>query len=101
MRELQAEEVEQVSGGFQGTKIPFINGFTAAESINRKPAGIVGAALTGWSVGFAVGKGINAFNQAHFNMSLGVAIHRTFNGGSRIPSASGKGSIPVVTVEEV
>tara|TARA_R110002072_G_scaffold5527_12_gene35471 strand:- start:8761 stop:9066 length:306 start_codon:yes stop_codon:yes gene_type:complete len=101
MRELQAEEVEQVSGGFQGTKIPFANGFIPGESINGKPAGIIGAVMGGWNIGFAIGSSINDFNTNHFNMSLGEAVYRTMNGGSRIPSASGKISIPVVKIEEI
>jgi hypothetical protein len=101
MRELQSEEIEQVSGGFEGMKIPFSNGFIPGESINGKPAGIVGAILGGWGIGFAIGDAINTFNKNQFNMSLGVAIYRTVNGGSNISSGGSKNLIPIVTIEEV
>lgn len=103
MRELQVAELDQVSGGFVGTKIPFANGFTPGESIRGRPAGVIGAAITGWGIGKAIGTGINEFNDRFSGMSLGVAVFRSFNGGSRVTGGGGGSPvrIPVTSVEEM
>ncbi len=89
MRELHTSEIDRVAGGFEGTKIPFSNGFFSGESMKGRPAGALGAAAMGWSIGNAIGAGINQFNLEVSGMSLGVAIHRTFNGGSQIVTGNG------------
>jgi hypothetical protein len=99
MRELTLSEVQRVAGGLEGTKIPFFNGFIGGENMRGKPAGAIGAAIAGWAIGQYIGAQINQFNERHFGMSLGVAIHRTVNGGSRI--GGGTKLIPVIWIEEV
>lgn len=99
MRELTVDEVDQVGGGFEGIKIPFMNNFGGAENMKGKPAGVVGAVMAGWAIGQYIGDQINQFNQSQFGMSLGVAIHRTVTGGSNI--GGGTRLTPVVTIEEV
>jgi hypothetical protein len=57
--------------------------------MREKPAGSLGAAALAFDAGWVIGQRINQFNQDHFGMSLGVAIHRTLNGGSHISSGGG------------
>jgi hypothetical protein len=104
MRELAREEIEQVAGGFEGTKIPFSNGFLPGQNMGRVPSNAVIAAAFAYGVGTQIGDAINRFNQNQFGMSLGVAIHRTVNGGSNIGSGAGGGGgklTPIITIEEI
>tara|TARA_R110002072_G_scaffold5527_12_gene35468 strand:- start:7652 stop:7954 length:303 start_codon:yes stop_codon:yes gene_type:complete len=100
MRELAKNEIEAVAGGLGGgLKIPFVNGFIKAESMNGKPAAQIGAAVLAFQAGWHAGQWINQFNQEQFGMSLGVAIHRSFNGGSNIKS--GDKLEPTTRIEEI
>ena len=103
MRELDSREIGQVAGGYQGTKIPFFSAFTPGESFRGKPTGVIGAAMAGWEIGTAIGKGVNNFNDTFSRMSLGVAVYRTFNGSSSVLGGGGGNPIriPVTRVEEM
>ena len=84
MRELTANEILSVSGGFKdGTKIPFMMRFISTPNWPGPVSVLTGVGIA-WSVGTAIGNGINSFNNSFSGMSLGVAIYRIFNGGSRI-----------------
>lgn len=103
MRELDSCEIEQVAGGFLGMKVPFFNAFIPGESINGKPAGVIGAALAGWEIGTTIGKSVNNFNDTFSRMSLGVAVYRSFHGSSSVLGGGGGNPIrlPTTRVEEM
>jgi hypothetical protein len=101
MRELTNEEKDQVSGGYAGWKIPFGgNSFLPGQPAKLYPSNAVLAAGFALKEGWDFGQRINQFNQEQFGMSLGVAIYRTFNGGSNV----GGGGTTIehrITIEEV
>jgi len=88
MRELIQSEIPQVAGGFPGFKIPFSNNFSPGQLARFQPGNAAGLSVIAFQVGWAIGEKVNEFNQKHSNMSLGVSIYRTFNGGSNIPTST-------------
>jgi len=82
MRELTDNEVKSVSGGFVGTPIPFFNGYIPGRNWPGGAPGFLGGISIAWNIGLGIGWGINTFNQRFSNMSLGEALHRTFNSSS-------------------
>tara|TARA_R110002072_G_scaffold51389_3_gene137922 strand:- start:8715 stop:9002 length:288 start_codon:yes stop_codon:yes gene_type:complete len=95
MRELSFAEVSVVSGGFEGTKIPFKNLFWKGPNFPGGPAAAVPAIAVAYELGYSFGEAINSFNMNVSGMSLGVAVYHTFNGGSNIPLSG------TVRIEEV
>ncbi len=80
MRELTADEVESVSGGFShGTPIPFTNSFIPGANWPGGAPGVISGITAAWAIGSYIGGSINRFNQSFSGMSLGVALHRTLN----------------------
>ncbi len=96
MRALQQSELVSVAGGFgQGTKVPFRNLYWKGPNFPGGPAAVLPAVTTAWEFGNSIGEAINWFNSNVTGMSLGVAVYRTFNGGSNISTTKG-----TVRVEE-
>jgi len=88
MRELLDVELSQVSGSFgDGTKIPFANGFWKVANFPGGPVGALPALVVSYDLGYRFGEAINSFNRNVSGMSLGVALYRTFGGGSNIPNS--------------
>ncbi len=80
MRELTADEVESVSGGFShGTPIPFTNSFIPGANWPGGAPGVITGITAAWGIGVTIGDGINTFNRKVSGMSLGVALYRTLN----------------------
>jgi hypothetical protein len=96
MRELSDVELSQLSGGFgDGTKIPFANLFWKGPNFPGGPAAVIPALVVSYDLGYRFGEAINSFNSNVSGMSLGVAVFRTFGGGSNLP-ASGTARIEEV-----
>lgn len=77
MRVLCNREIDEVSGGFEGTPIPFTNGFISGSAWPGGAAGAWMAVPVAASTGWQIGQGINSFNESVSDMSLGEAIFRT------------------------
>jgi hypothetical protein len=77
MRTLCSKEIDQVGGGFVGTRIPFTNGFMAGPAWPGGAPGIWAAIPLAASTGWAIGDFVNKFNDPVSGMSLGEAIART------------------------
>ena len=79
MRELTSDEIGKISGGFEGTKIPFMNRFISGTNWPGGGAGAISGMVLAWGIGTKIGAAINYFNQDHFGMSTGKAIYLTVN----------------------
>ena len=77
MKTLCNQEIDQVGGGFVGTKIPFTNGFIPGPNWPGGAAGVFSGVVIAAQAGWAIGERVNSFNQSVSGMSLGEAIYRT------------------------
>lgn len=86
MRMLSKLEISQVNGSLsEGTKIPFANLFWKGANFPGGPAAVIPALVVSYDLGYRFGEAINSFNMKVSGMSLGVAVYRTFSGGSNLP----------------
>jgi hypothetical protein len=79
MRELRADELDQASGGFEGTPIPFTNSFISGPNFPGGFPAAIPMLIAAYNAGEAVGEMINEFNQEQFGMSTGTALYKTLN----------------------
>ena len=79
MRELTQGEVKQVSGGFVGTPIPFVNGFIPGPNWpGGFPVAIQMAALS-FHAGFQLGSYAYQKISSQYGMSTGEAFYHAVN----------------------
>ena len=79
MRELETSEVDQVSGGFVGTPIPFYNGFIPAPNWPGGFPSAIGMSLLAYNIGHRIGSWMNREISSQYGMSTGAALYYTVN----------------------
>ena len=79
MRELTQGEVKQVSGGFAGTPIPFVNGFIPGPNWPGGFPVAIQMAIISFNVGLLLGT--HTYDKIHqqFCMTTGEALYHTVN----------------------
>ncbi|XOV89786.1 MAG: hypothetical protein ACFHX7_07840 [Pseudomonadota bacterium] len=78
MRELSSEEILTVSGAFQGTPIPFTNGFVPGANFPGGFPAAIPMVMLSYEIGAGIGAKINDQVEATFGMSTGEAAFLTF-----------------------
>lgn len=70
MRELNSEEIEMVSGGFDGIPTPG-GGYISSTGKIFNGFGVAGATAFAFDVGYRIGSGINNLSGNYFGETLG------------------------------